>query len=326
MSHEDILWIIFAVLVPVVLVLDLAVFQRKAHAIKAKEALIGTGAYIVLALIFAGLVYFLLDSQHAFTFLTGYIVEISLSMDNLFVFILIFSTFCVPDQYQHRVLFWGIIGAMAMRAVFIFAGLAVIQALEWVIYIFGAFLVYTAIKIATKKEEGNVDPKKNIIFRLACKYLPVCENYCESKFFTKQNARRLATPLFLVLLVVESTDVVFAVDSIPAILSITTDSLLIYTSNIFAILGLRSLYFALRHATNKLVYLNYGLAGILGLLGIKMLISGEGFAHLISKVFSVHMNPIEIPVYISLGAIVVILGAAALASFLWPPKKNEIGK
>jgi tellurite resistance protein TerC len=320
MTKENILWIIFAVVVPVVLVLDLAVFQRKAHTIKAKEALLGTGAYVLLALLFAGVVFFLRDSQHAVTFLTGYIVEISLSMDNLFVFILIFSTFAVPDQYQHRVLFWGIIGAMAMRAIFIFAGLAVLDALHWVIYIFGAFLVYTAIKIAAKKEEENVDPKKNILFRLACKYLPVHENYCESKFFTRQNAKLLATPLFLVLLVIESTDVVFAVDSIPAILSITQDSLLIYTSNIFAIMGLRSLYFALRHATNKLVYLNYGLAAILGLLGIKMLISGEGFASLISKIFNIHMSPIEIPVYVSLGSIVVILGFAALASYLWPPK------
>jgi tellurite resistance protein TerC len=324
MSHESILWIIFAVVVPVVLVLDLVVFQRKAHSIKAKEALISTGAYIALALIFAGVVYFLLGSQRAFTFLTGYIVEFSLSMDNLFVFILIFSTFCVPDQYQHRILFWGIIGAMIMRALFIFAGLAVIQALEWVIYLFGAFLVYTAIRIAVKKEAEDTDPRKNILFRLSCKYLPVTDGYRGDKFFTVENARRMATPLFLVLLVIESTDVVFAVDSIPAIISITTDSLLIYTSNIFAILGLRSLYFALRHATNKLVYLNYGLAAILGLLGIKMLICGEGFAHLLSMIFNVHITPIEIPVYISLGSIVLILGIAALTSFLWPPKKNRL--
>lgn len=309
MSDETILWIIFAVIVPVVLFLDLGVFQRKAHAVKAKEALIGTAAYISLALIFCGLVYLFLDSQHAFTFLTGYIVELSLSMDNLFVFMLIFSTFCVPDQYQHRVLFWGIIGAVVMRAVFIFAGLAVLEALEWVIYIFGAFLVYTGIKIATKKEE-NVNPKKNLLFRLACKYLPVVDDYRGPKFFCKENARWLATPLFLVLIVVESTDVVFAVDSIPAILSITTDSLMIYTSNIFAILGLRSLYFALHHATNKLVYLNYGLAAILVLLGVKMLCS----------------HWFHIPVVISLGAVVGILGLAALASFLWPPKKSFMEK
>ena len=307
MSNETIVWIIFAVLVPVVLILDLGVFQRKAHAVKAKEALIGTAAYILLALIFGGIIYFLMGSHQAFTYLTGYIVELSLSMDNLFVFMLIFSTFSVPEQYRHRVLFWGIIGAIVMRAIFIFAGVAILEALSWVIYIFGAFLVYTGIKIAIKKE-GDVNPKKNIFFRLACKYLPVVDDYRGSKFFCKENACTMATPLLLVLVVVESTDVVFAVDSIPAILSITTDTLLIYTSNIFAIMGLRSLYFALHHMTNKLVYLNYGLAAILVLLGVKML--GSSWFH--------------IPVIASLGAVVGILGIAAAASFLWPPKKTLI--
>jgi tellurite resistance protein TerC len=305
MSHENIMWIIFAVVVPVVLALDLLVFQRKAHAIKAKEALLGTAAYIALALLFGGLIYVFMDQQSAVTYFTGYIVELSLSMDNLFVFMLIFSSFCVPDQYQHRVLFWGIIGAMVMRAVFILAGVAVLEALSWVIYIFGAFLVYTGIRIAIRKE-GEVDPKKNPLFKIARKYLPVCEDYRESKFFHKENVKWMATPLFLVLLVVESTDVVFAVDSIPAILSITTDTFLIYSSNIFAILGLRSLYFALHHATNRLVYLNYGLAAILVLLGVKML--GSSWFH--------------IPVAASLGAVIGILGIAALASFLWPPKKE----
>jgi tellurite resistance protein TerC len=305
MNNEDIMWIIFAIIVPLVLALDLLVFQRKVHEIKAKEALLGTGAYILLALVFGGLVFFMLGSASAMTYFTGYIVEISLSMDNLFVFILIFTSFCVPAQYQHRVLFWGIIGAMVMRAVFIMAGVAVLSALSWVIYIFGAFLVYTGIKIATKKE-GEADPKKNPVFKIARKYLPVCEDFQGAKFFHKENVKWLATPLFLVLLVVETTDVVFAVDSIPAILSITTDRFLIYSSNIFAIMGLRSLYFALHHATNRLVYLNYGLAAILVLLGIKML--GSSWFH--------------IPVAISLGAIVFILGFSALASYIWPPKKT----
>ncbi len=309
MSNQTILWIIFAIVVPLVLILDLGVFQRKAHTIKTKEALIGTVAYILLALVFGGLIYFMLGSHQAFTFFTGYIVELSLSMDNLFVFMLIFSTFCVPSEYQHRVLFWGIIGAIAMRALFIFIGVAILEALHWVIYIFGAFLVYTGIRLAIKKE-GNVDPKKNIFFKLACKYLPVVDDYRGSKFFCKENARLMATPLLLVLIVVESTDVVFAVDSIPAILSITTDSFLIYTSNIFAILGLRSLYFALAHATNRLAYLNYGLAAILVLLGIKML--GSSWFH------------VSVP--ISLGAVVGILALAALASFLWPPKKGLTDK
>ncbi|OGO01173.1 MAG: tellurium resistance protein TerC [Chloroflexi bacterium RBG_13_52_12] len=320
MSNETILWIIFAIIVPVVLVLDLGVFQRKTHAIKTKEALIGTAAYVALALIFAGVIYFMLGAHQSFTFLTGYIVEWSLSMDNLFVFILIFSTFCVPSEYQHRVLFWGIIGALLMRGIFIISGLAILNALHWVIYVFGAFLIYTGVKIATKKE-ANVDPKKNPLFRLACKYLPVVDDYRGAKFFTRENARWMATPLFLVLLVVESTDVVFAVDSIPAILSITTDSFLIYTSNVFAILGLRSLYFALAGATNRLVYLSYGLAAILTLLGVKMIITSEGFSDLLSRLFNTQIH-ISVPVYVSLGAVVGILAIAALASFLWPPKKK----
>jgi tellurite resistance protein TerC len=307
MSHETILWIVFGILVPVILFLDLGVFQRKAHTIKAKEALIGTAAYIALALVFAGVIHFFLGAQQAVTFLTGYIVELSLSMDNLFVFMLIFSTFAVPSDYQHRVLFWGIIGAVIMRGIFIASGLAILNALDWVIYIFGAFLVYTGIRIAVKKDQ-QVDPKNNVLFRLGSKHLPVVNEYRAGKFFTRENGRLLATLLLLVLLVVESTDVVFAVDSIPAIISITQDTFLVYTSNIFAILGLRSLYFVLVHATNRLVYLNYGLAAILVLLGIKML--GSSWFH--------------VSVVVSLGAIIVILGITAIASLLWPPKKKDI--
>jgi len=309
MSHETILWIVFAILVPIVLVLDLGFFQRKAHTIKTKEALILTAAYITLALIFAVVVYFVLGSHYSLTFLTGYLVEYSLSMDNLFVFMLIFSAFCVPSDYQHRVLFWGIIGALIMRGAFIASGWAILGALHWVIYIFGAFLVYTGIKIAVKKDV-EVNPKKNLLLRLSSRYLPMVDEYHQGKFFIKENARWLVTPLFLVLLVVESTDVVFAVDSIPAILSITNDLFLVYTSNIFAILGLRSLYFALVGATKKLAYLNYGLAAILVLLGVKML--GSSWFH--------------IPVPVSLGSVVGILASAALASFLWPPKKGLMSK
>jgi tellurite resistance protein TerC len=309
MSHETILWIVFAIVVPAILVLDLGVFQRRAHAIKTKEALFMTAVYVALALMFAVAVYFMLGRDKSFTFLTGYIVEKSLSFDNLFVFLLIFSSFAVPKDYQHRVLYWGIIGAIVLRGVFIASGLVILEKLEWVIYIFGAFLVYTGIKIAAKKD-GEVDPKKNILFRLGSKYLPITDDYRGGKFFTKENGRLLATPLLLVLVVVETTDIVFAVDSIPAILSITLDPFLVYTSNIFAILGLRSLFFALAGATNKLVYLNYGLAAILALLGIKMLCSS--FLH--------------VPVPVSLGAIVGILLLAALASFLWPPKKGLLSK
>jgi tellurite resistance protein TerC len=305
MSHETILWIVFAVLVPTVLVLDLGVFQRKAHVIKTKEALLMTAGYVSLALAFAVVVFFLLGRDKAFTFLTGYIVELSLSMDNLFVFILIFTTFAVPEEQRHRVLFWGIVGAVAMRAIFISSGWALLQALHWMIYIFGAFLVYTGIRIAIKRD-SEVNPKNNLLFRLSCRYLPMVDEYREGKFFTRENGRLLATPLLLVLIVVESTDVVFAVDSIPAILSITKDLFIVYTSNIFAILGLRALFFALVGMTKKLAYLSYGLAAILTLLGIKML--GSSW--------------FEVPIPISLGAVIGILAIAAIASFLWPPKKG----
>ncbi len=314
MSHETILWIVFAVVVPVVLVLDLGVFQRRAHTIKTKEALLMTAGYVALALVFAVVVYFVLGQEKAFTFLTGYIVEQSLSMDNLFVFLLIFSTFAVPSEYQHRVLFWGIIGAIITRGIFIASGVALLGRLEWLIYIFGAFLVYTGIKIATKKD-GEINPKKNPLFRFGNKYLRMTDTYRGGKFFSRENGRLFITPLLLVLVVIESTDIVFAVDSVPAILSITLDSFLVYTSNIFAILGLRSLFFALAGATNKLVYLNYGLSAILTLLGLKMIFASDLFARLTGI-------EIHIPVYASLGAVVGILLIAALASYLWPPKKK----
>lgn len=307
MSHQTILWIVFGIAVPVVLALDLGLLQRRAHAIKTKEALLFTAAYVTLALVFAVLVYFFLAPEKSLTFLTGYIVELSLSMDNLFVFLLIFAAFCVPTEYQHKVLFWGIIGAVVMRAIFIASGIVILEKLEWVIYIFGAFLVYTGIRIAIKKD-GEVDPKKNPMLKLCARYLPVTDTYHAGKFFIRESGRIIATPLFLALIVVETTDVVFAVDSIPAILAITRDPFLVYTSNIFAILGLRAMFFALAAATKKLAYFNYGLAAILTLLGIKML--GSGFFH--------------IPVPVSLGVVLGILLLAAVASLVWPPK-NKLG-
>jgi tellurite resistance protein TerC len=316
MSSENILWIVFGILVPVVLVLDLGVFERKAHTIKTKEALLMTACYVALALIFAGVIYFVLGQDKAFTFLTGYIVEYSLSMDNLFVFLLIFTTFAVPSEYRHRVLFWGIVGAVVTRGIFITSGVALLERLEWLIYIFGAFLVYTGIKIATKKE-GEINPKKNPLFRFGNKYLRMTDTYRDGKFFSRENGRLLITPLLMVLVVIESTDVVFAVDSVPAILSITLDTFIVYTSNVFAILGLRALFFALAGLTNKLVYLNYGLSAILTLLGLKMIFASDLFARLTGI-------EIHIPVWASLTAIVAILGLAALASYLWPPKKKGI--
>jgi tellurite resistance protein TerC len=316
MSSENILWIVFAIIVPIVLVLDLGFFQRRAHAIKTKEALLMTAGYIALALLFAVAIYFVVGQDKAFTFLTGYIVEYSLSMDNLFVFLLIFSTFAVPREYQHKVLFWGIIGAIVTRGIFIASGVALLERLEWLIYIFGAFLVYTGIRIAIKKE-GEVDPKKNPLFRFGTKHLRMTDTYRDGKFLSRENGHLLITPLLLVLVVIESTDIVFAVDSVPAILSITLDSFIVYTSNIFAILGLRALFFAIAGLTHKLVYLNYGLAAILTLLGLKMIFASDLFARLSGI-------DINIPVWASLTAILVILLTAALASYLWPPKKKTI--
>jgi tellurite resistance protein TerC len=294
---------VFAVLVPVVLVLDLAIFHRKAHAEKTKEALLWSAFWISLALSFAVAVYFMLGQEKAFNFLTAYVVEESLSMDNLFVFMLLFSTFCVPNEYQHRVLFWGIVGAMVMRGIFIASGLVILERLHWVIYIFGAFLVYTGIKMSMKKEQ-ELDPQKNIFLKLACRYLPVTEKFVEGKFFTRIGGKLMATPLFLVLIVVESTDVVFAVDSIPAVLAISNDPFIVYTSNIFAILGLRSLFFAIAGATKKLQYLGYGLSAILVFLGAKMLLS----------------SLFKVPVAISLGVVLGVLALSAVASVLWPKK------
>jgi tellurite resistance protein TerC len=297
-------------------VLDLAVFQRKAHTIKTKEALLMTAGYVVLALLFAVAVYFMLGRDMSFTFLTGYIVEYSLSMDNLFVFLLIFTTFAVPKEHQHRVLFWGIIGAIVTRGIFIASGVALLQRLEWLIFIFGAFLVYTGIKIAAKKD-GEVNPKKNPLWRFGNKFLRMTDTYRGGKFLSRENGHLLITPLLLVLVVIESTDIIFAVDSVPAILSITLDSFLVYTSNIFAILGLRSLFFAIASVTNKLVYLNYGLSAILTLLGLKMIFASEFFARLTGI-------EIIVPVWASLSAVLGILLIAALASYLWPPRKKGI--
>ena len=209
MSHETIMWIAFGILVPGVLALDLGVFQRKAHTIKTKEALFWTSGYIFLSLIFAAGVYFLLSPDESLLFLTGYIVEKSLSMDNLFVFLLIFSAFCVPSEHQHRVLFWGILFAIFMRAIFISSGIFILEKLHWVIYIFGAFLVYTGVRISLKKD-GEVNPQKNPILRLCCRYLPMTDTYHEGKFFIRNKGRLVGTPLLLALIVVETTDIVFA--------------------------------------------------------------------------------------------------------------------
>src|SRR3989442_13285556 len=255
------------------LVLDLGVFHRRTHVVKFREALLWSAMWIALAALFAVIVYFWHGRVPALEFVTGYVIELSLSVDNLFVFLLIFRYFQVPTVHQHKVLFWGILGALIMRAVFILAGVGLIRQFHWIIYVFGALLVYSGIKLF-RKENAEIHPEKNPLLRLFRRWIPVTKDYEGNKFFVRQPGL-YATPLFIVLLVVETTDVLFAVDSIPAILAITLNAFIVYTSNVFAILGLRSLYFALAGMMELFHYLHYGLALILMFVGVKMLISSR---------------------------------------------------
>ncbi|HEV2834788.1 MAG TPA: TerC/Alx family metal homeostasis membrane protein, partial [Pyrinomonadaceae bacterium] len=236
------LWVGFSIFIVTMLGLDLGLFNRKAHTIRYREAWIWSAVWVTLALIFAGLVFHYQGSRRGLEFLTGYLIELSLSVDNLFVFLLIFSYFKVPARFQHRVLFWGVMGALVMRLTMIFVGAALINRFQWIIYIFGAFLVYTGIKMF-RHEEVDIQPEQNFAVRLVTRFLPIARHYEEEKFFTRVNNKRTGTLLLLVLIVVEVTDLVFAVDSIPAIFAITTNTFIVYTSNVFAILGLRSMYF-----------------------------------------------------------------------------------
>ena len=299
-------WIGFNIFVLLMLVLDLGVFHRKEHAVKIKEALIWTGVWITLALIFNYGIYHFYGKEKALEFLTGYLIEKSLSVDNIFVFILIFSYFNVPSAYQHKVLFWGIIGALVMRAIFIFAGVALINQFHWVIYIFAAFLVFTGIKMLLQDEQ-KIDPDRNPMVRLFKKMFPVTDSFHGSNFFVKLNAKTFATPLFIVVLMVEVSDLIFAVDSIPAILAITNDPFIVYTSNVFAILGLRSLYFALAGMHNIFRYLKFGLSLILIFVGVKMGLS----------------DIYPIPIFIALIIIAVILLTSVIASLIINPSKDD---
>jgi len=264
-------WGGFILFVLMMLALDLGVFNRKAHEIKLKEAILLSVFWITLALVFNLGVYIWDGHEQGLSFLTGYVIEKSLSVDNLFVFLLIFTYFGVPKKYQHEVLFWGVLGAIIMRAIFIFAGIALIERFSIMIYVFGAFLIFTGIKMAFEKEK-KLEPEKNIVLRLFRKFFPVTKQYREGKFFVKENGKIYATPLFVVLLVVETSDLVFAVDSIPAILAVSRDSFIVFTSNIFAILGLRALYFALAQVVDKFYYLQMALSVILTYVGVKMVI------------------------------------------------------
>jgi len=298
------LWIGFSLFIFTMLSLDLGLFNRKAHTIKYREAWIWSGVWVMLALIFAGIVFYYLGSQPGFEFLTGYIIELSLSVDNLFVFLLIFSYFKVPAKFQHRVLFWGVMGALFMRLTMIFVGAALINRFHWIIYIFGAFLVYTGIKMF-RQEEIDVQPEKNPLVRLVTRFLPITRHYEEEKFFTKANGKRTGTLLLLVLMVVEVTDLVFAVDSIPAIFAVTTNTFIVYTSNVFAILGLRSMYFLLAGVVEKFRYLRFGLAIVLSFIGLKMLVGAVGF---------------HIPIKISLAFVALVLVGSVVASLVVSPE------
>lgn len=271
METPIIFWILFNAFVLLMLALDLGVFHRKIHEISLKESLTWTFIWVFLALVFNAIIYFWRGQQQALEFFTGYLVEKALSVDNIFVFIMIFTYFQIPTKYQHKVLFWGIIGALIMRVIFIFAGVALIEKFHFTIYFFGALLIYTGYKMFYHNN-AKIEPDKNPVIKFFKKFIPVTPGLQEDKFFVKQNGKQFATPLFLVLILIETTDLIFAVDSIPAILAITQDHFIVYTSNVFAILGLRSLYFALAGVVHRFWLLSYALAIVLVFVGIKMLL------------------------------------------------------
>jgi tellurite resistance protein TerC len=303
------LWVGFIVFVLAMLSLDLGVFNRTPHVVKAKEALTWTAVWVGLALAFAAGLMVFVGNQAALTFLTGYVIEESLSVDNIFVIVLIFQYFTVPAQFQHRVLFWGILGALVMRGLFIGLGAALLARFDWIFYIFGALLVVTGVRMAVKQDE-EFDGEQNPVVKLVRRFLPLTHDYRGKHFFAMENGRRYATPLLLVLMLVEATDLIFAVDSIPAIFGITRDPFLVFTSNIFAVLGLRSLFFLLANVVTKFHLLKYGLAVILTFVGAKML--AEQWVH--------------IPIPLSLGVVVSVLGASIGASLVWPQRVASEGK
>lgn len=308
------LWIGFNLFVLAMLALDLGVFHRKTHVISAKEALGWSLAWITLSLLFNTGIYFFWDnlvpnstytnSEAALAFLTGYLIEKSLSVDNIFVFILIFSYFRVPAAYQHRVLFWGILGALVMRGILIIVGAALLKEFHWLIYVFGGFLIFTGIRMALSQHE-QLEPEQNPVLRFFRKIMPVTEKYEGAKFFIRRAGILMATPLFLVLLVVESTDLVFAIDSIPAIFAVTEDPFIVYTSNVFAILGLRALYFLLADVMEKFQYLKLGLSFVLAFIGVKMILS----------------DVYPIPIVVSLIVVASILAISVLVS-LWKARTS----
>jgi tellurite resistance protein TerC len=295
------LWIGFTLFVLAMLGLDLGVFHRRAHAIHIREALLWTLVWISLALLFNVGVYFWFGSERGLEFFTGYLIEKALSVDNIFVFLVIFSYFAVPAALQHRVLFWGVFGALILRAAFIVLGAALLQQFHWLIYVFGVFLVFTGVKLLLHRERG-FHPERNPLFRYFRGLVPSISEYQGSRFTIARAGRRYATPLLLVLVAIEATDIVFAVDSIPAVFAVTRDPFIVYTSNIFAVLGLRALYFALASLMEKFNYLRIGLALVLAFVGAKMMLA----------------DYYKIPILSSLAIIAVVLAGAVLASLIRP--------
>jgi tellurite resistance protein TerC len=299
MTPELWAWVGFGIFVVIMLALDLGVFHRHSHVVRLKEALLWCAVWGTLAAIFNAGIFLWRGTGPGMEFLAGYLVELSLSVDNLFVFLLLFGYFKVPVEYQHKVLFWGILGALVMRAVFVAAGISLIQHFHWIIYVFGGFLVLTGLRLAFQQER-ELHPERNPVLRLARRLIATTPDYQGSRFFVREPGRTLATPLFIVLLLVETTDVIFAVDSVPAVLAITTDPFIVYTSNVFAILGLRSMFFALSGVMRLFHFLHYGLAAVLVFVGTKMLIS----------------DVYKMPTWVSLLVIAGLLGVAVLASVI----------
>lgn len=334
LATSTLAWVGFCIFILVMLAIDLGLFNRKPHEISYRNAALWSAVWVALALLFAGLLFGPLGwelfgparHQKALEFLAGYLIELSLSVDNLFVFLLIFSYFKVPPKYQHRVLYWGVLGALVMRIAMIVAGTALIDRFHWIIYIFGAFLVYTGAQML-RGGETEIEPENNVVVRFVSRYVPITRHYERKKFFTVVDGKRVGTLLLLVLIVVEVTDLVFAVDSIPAIFGVTTDRFIVYTSNVFAILGLRTFYFLLAGVVEKFHYLKIGLGVVLGFIGVKMLLP------LLAKVFGTVFHALgykaiadwvhgvdDIPIGLALGIVAVVLLASVGASLIWPAK------
>lgn len=320
-------WVVFYVLVLLMLIADLKMFGRKGqHEVGVGEALKMTAVWIAVSLAFCGAIYLfypVAPHEKAMEFLAGYLIEKSLSMDNLFVFLMLFSFFGIERKYQHEVLFWGIFGALVLRSVFIFAGAAMVERFEWILGLFGLFLIYTGFKMFGHDDDEQVDPSKNVFVKVFRKFFPVSDQMHGDKFFVTEGGRRMATPLFIALIVIETTDVAFAVDSIPAVFSVSRDPFIVLTSNIFAILGLRALYFALAAIAKYFGYLKYGLGIILSFVGVKMLLAMDEYVNALGRLVGVELNMphIEVPTPLSLAVIFGVLLLSVLLSVVANKRK-----